>query len=361
MKRIYVILFTSIILLTLNSCSKEKKLETIEKVAMVTDSGSIDDKSFNQGTWEGLLDAKDKLGVEVKYLQPAGDTRADYMKEIDDLVNADYGLIVIPGFKFETTVFKAQTKYPDIKFVLIDGSPHSGDYNNIIKENTVSVFFAEHEAGFIAGVAAALEIEKGKFGFIGGMEIPPVQKFNWGFQQGVDYANKNLGTRIEITEEHIVYQGTFSDTAAGQKLAAQMYDEGIDVIFCAAGGVGVGAINEAKYRTLSGNKRWIVGVDVDQYQEGIYRSKKSVVLTSAIKRIDYATYQMIDANLVDSFPGGKALLFDTMNNGVGIPKKNPNLSKDVISRVNQVYKMIQSGRISVADSQEGGSKLWNTL
>ena len=194
------------------------------KVGMVTDSGSIDDKSFNQGTWEGIKKATKDLGVKSKYLKPGGTTEADYVKEISNLNDAGFGLIVTPGFKFESAIFVAQDKYPKTKFVLIDGSPNNGVFDATRKEkvgaNTVSIFFAEHESGFLAGVASALQIKEGDFGFIGGMEIPPVQKFNWGFQQGVAYANKNLGTKIGMKPENVIYQGTFHDVAAGQHVHA---------------------------------------------------------------------------------------------------------------------------------------------
>jgi basic membrane protein A len=109
------------------------------------------------------------------------------------------------GFKFETAIFKAQDKYKDDKFVIIDGTPHAGDFKPVVKDNTVSIFFAEHEAGYLAGVATAVQLKTGDVGFIGGMEIPAVQKFNWGFQQGVKYANENLGTKISLKKQNVVY------------------------------------------------------------------------------------------------------------------------------------------------------------
>ena len=165
------------------------------KVGMVTDAGTIDDKSFNQGTWEGILEAAGEGLIMEKYLKPAGTTEADYIKEIGNLYDAGYKFIVTPGFKFETAIFAAQDKYDDAKFVLIDGYPHAGDWAPVVGSNTVSIFFAEHESGFLAGVAAALQLENGEVGFIGGMEIPAVQKFNWGFQQGLAYANANIGNQ----------------------------------------------------------------------------------------------------------------------------------------------------------------------
>lgn len=321
------------------------------KVGMVTDAGTIDDKSFNQGTWEGVERAGEELELETKYLKPSGTTEADYMKEIGNLYDAGFKFIVCPGFKFETAIFQAQDKYTDAKFVLIDGNPHSGDYNPVVKENTVAIFFAEHESGFMSGVAAALELKEGEFGFIGGMEIPAVQKFNWGFQQGIQYANANLGTNITIKAENVIYQGSFDNVAAGQQLAAQMFDKGVKAIFCAAGGVGVGAINEAKARAKADQQVWIIGVDVDQYSEGIYDGDKSIVLTSAMKRIDQVAYDMVKAEKEEQFPGGQTLIFDATNNGIGIPDENPNLSEETQSKTAEVFEKLQSGEIEVSDQQ----------
>ena len=323
------------------------------KVGMVTDSGTIDDKSFNQGTWEGIEKAHEELGIDENYLKPSGETEADYLKEIQNLYDTDYKFIVTPGFKFETAIFQAQSKYTDAKFVILDGAPHSGDYNNVIADNTVSILFAEQQSGFLAGVATSLELKEGELGFIGGMEIPAVQKFNWGFQQGVAYANENLGTKMSIKEENVKYANSFADIPAGKQLAATMYDRGVKAIFCAAGGTGLGAINEAKERVSNGNEVWVVGVDVDQYADGIYdeANNKSVVLTSAMKKIDTATFDVIKAELDGEFPGGEQLTFDAKNDGVGIPAENPNLSKETTDKVAEVFEKIKSGEIVVSGEQ----------
>ena len=322
------------------------------KVGMVTDAGTIDDKSFNQGTWEGIEKAKADLKIESNYLKPAGTTEADYMKEIGNLFDTDYKFIVTPGFKFETAIFQAQDKYPDAKFVIIDGAPNNGktgaDRVEKVGDNSVAVYFAEQEAGFLVGVAASVQLKEGDLGFIGGMEIPSVQKFNWGFQQGVKYANENLGTKMNIKAENVVYQGSFDNVAAGQQLAATMFDNGVKAIFTAAGGVGVGAINEAKTRATAGKEAWIVGVDVDQYADGIYKDDKSIILTSAMKKVDSASYEMVKAELDGKFPGGQTLTFDAKNDGIGIPKENPNLSKETTDKVDEIFNQIKEGKITVA-------------
>jgi basic membrane protein A len=320
-----------------------------DKVGMVTDSGTIDDKSFNQGTWEGILKAKTDLKVDAKYLKPAGTTDADYVKEISNLYDAGYKFVVTPGFKFSGAIYTAQNKYKDAKFVIIDAAPAGPDGKTALAPNTVAIFFAEQESGFAAGVAAALQVKTGEFGFIGGMEIPPVQRYNWGFQQGVAYANANLGTKIVIKPTSVIYQGTFTDVAAGQQLAAQLYDKGVTVIFAAAGGVGVGVINEAKTRAAKGV--WVIGVDVDQFSQGEYSPGKSIILTSAMKKIDQASYDLVKLNLGGKFPGGQILNYNLTNNGVGIPVKNPNLSDAVVAKVTAVLADVKAGKIKVAGEQ----------
>jgi len=354
MKKALTLLLALVLIMVIPmGCKKSEKSGTASlKVGMVTDAGTIDDKSFNQGTWEGIVRAGEEFGVETKYLKPTGTTEADYLKEITNLYDAGYKFIVTPGFKFETTIFAAQDKYKDAKFVLIDGQPHNADYSEFRNEaNVASIFFAEHESGFLAGVATALQLKEGSLGFIGGMEIPAVQKFNWGFQQGVNYANDELGTSMTIEAENVIYQGSFDNVAAGQQLAAQMFDKGVKAIFCAAGGVGVGGINEAKTRAANGEEVWIIGVDVNQYPDGIYEGDKSIILTSAMKKIDQVAFDMVQAELDGEFPGGEILTFNAANNGVGIPEDNPNLDNSVEKQVEKVFEAIQKGEIIVAAEQ----------
>jgi basic membrane protein A and related proteins len=315
-------------------------------VGMATDSGTIDDKSFNQGTWEGIRCYNAKHDSAIKYVKPNGETKEDYINAIDNLVDSGYKLIVTPGYKFEEAVYASQSTHEDIKFVLIDGAPHKGDFVPEIKANTVSIMFAEEQAGFLAGVSAALQTQTGKLAFIGGMEIPAVQKFGYGYVAGVAYANENLGTNAEVTQ--YVYQGTFDNVQAGQTLANGMYEAGIDIIFAAAGGVGVGVINEAKTRAEDGENVFVVGVDVDQYAAGVYGSEgKSVILTSAMKRIDLAAYNYLVDFAKGQFKGAQQVTYNIKNNGVGIPANNPNLDADTVTEVNNVIADMKADTIIV--------------
>ncbi len=330
------------------------------KYGMVTDAGTIDDKSFNQGVWEGLDQAGKEFKFEPKYLNPGATqpVKADYVKQMTNLYDTGYKFMVLPGFKFASAVYDLQEKYKDdknAKFVCIDYTPANDDGNDPkVGPNTVVVTFAEHQSGFLAGIATAMQLKEGEIGFIGGMQIPAVQKFNWGFQQGVKYAADNLGTKCFMKPEHVIYEGTFNNVAGGQQLAATMFDAGCKAIFCAAGGVGVGAINEAMTRAKAGQEVWIVGVDGDQYKDGLWddAKTKSVVITSAMKGVKAATYAMVKANIDGKFPGGQSIVMDAANDGIGIPATNPNLSKEVTDKVAQIFADLKAGKIVVADTAD---------
>ena len=340
-------------IMLLSGCGSSSKSDSSTdgklKVGMVTATGSIDDKSFNQGTWEGLLEVQKELNLdEPKYLQPNTETDADYLKEIGNLADGGYNFIAVPGYKFEKALYTAQDKYPNIKFLLIDGTPTDADGNSKISDNTVSITFAEEQSGFIAGVAAALQIQEGKAGFIGGMKIPAVVRFEYGYTQGINYANEYLNTKVTLNEEDIVYQGTFDNVSAGQQISAQMYDRGVKVVFASAGSVGNGVINEAKNRINSGEEVWVIGVDRDQYDDGVYEDGKSVVLTSAVKKVASASYGTVKDIYNNEFKGGQSLIYDITKDAVGLPEENPNLSSEIIEKVNEVVEKMKSGNIEVS-------------
>ncbi len=323
------------------------------KIGMVTDLGNIDDKSFNQLTWEGIQQADKTYGTTSKYLKPNSADQVDLQKEITNLYDAGFHFIVTPGYKFATTIYTVQDQYADAKFVILDAMPSSSDGTQKVGNNTVAVLFKENEAGFLAGVAAALQLKEGSAGFIGGMETDVIQHFNWGYQQGIKYANEKYGTKITMNPSDFIYQGTFSDVAAGQQISAQMYDRGVKVIFSAAGGVGAGVIKEARERAERGEQVWVIGVDSDQYDEGIYKDNLSVILTSALKNVGVATFNIIGDEVNGTFPGGQTLEFGVQNEGVGLPANNPNLSAETMNTVNEVYSEMKDGKIVVKESGDG--------
>lgn len=350
-------LTVALVLFNLASCTKPSA-EPVLKAGMLTDQPSVYDKSFNEGTYNGLLRAERELdGVAVRFLNPTGENTTAYTAAIDDLYDTGHRLIVCPGFVFEKTVYETQDRYPDCKFVTVDGAPNDGNFSAPdgptykTAENTVAVMFSEHEAGFLAGLAAALEIGSGKLGFVGGMELPAVVRFCEGFRQGVQYTNVTYGTDCSMEPEDIQYTDTFTNPELGQQLAAVMFDRGVKVIFGCGGRTGTGAIAEAAERRKNGQDVWAVGVDTDQYALGEYvdseASTSSAVLTSAIKYLDTAVFEICKAVLDGTFEGGRTITFNAANNGVGLPAENPNLSAETLAKVEETLARLNTGEVLV--------------
>lgn len=347
MKKILTALFgAALITALLCACSSTPELT---KVGMITSTGTIDDKSFNQGVWEGILKYQaDKGTIEARYLDPAGALMSDYLAAITTLHDAGHKIIIAPGFEFETVVNTAAETFADTAFILIDGTTHTAGNQDFVKhDNTLCILFNEHEAGFLAGIAAALSTKTHQLGFIGGMEIPAVIRYGVGFRAGVKYANKTYGTIAEVKDENYLYQGTFNDLSAGKTLASGMYVKGVDIIFSAAGLVGIGAINETKERAAGGEAVWAIGVDSDQYDTGLLASGKSVILTSAIKRVDLATYRYIDSKLQGTFPGAQIITLAMADKAVGLPDTNPNLTADVMAKCRTAEDAVVAGTVKV--------------
>ncbi|MBU0278885.1 MULTISPECIES: BMP family protein [unclassified Gemella] len=353
MKKIISILAValSVALVFVGCSSKSSKTSTSTnsglKVAVVTDSGGAKDKSFNQSNVETVEKWTKSNGATAQ--QPIETKSQD--KIIPNLETASKvsDVVSIAGFYFEKTLPEVAKKFPDKKYILLDAV--------VDQPNVASFTFQENEAGYLVGYAAALKSKTGKVGFIGGTKIPPVIKFGVGFVQGAKAANPNI-------EVFYQYSGTFDDTNKGKTLAATMYDQGADIIFAAAGGAGSGVIKEAQERAIndikeSGEvKHWVIGVDKDQYEDGVFKAKdkegkevtKSVILTSAVKRIDLAVVKALDSVKAGTFKGGASntQVLTIKDDGVGLPEKNPNLSDDVVAKVKKVIEELKSGSVKIA-------------
>jgi len=310
------------------------------KVGLVTDVGGIDDKSFNQGTWEGIKkfaeENKMKVGKQVKFLQSTAE--ADYVPNLSTFADEGMSLIIAPGFLFEKSITDVSAKFPKVNFLIID-SVVAG------KPNVASAVFAEHEGSYLVGVAVGLKAKadgKNKDGFLGGMQFPLIQKFEAGFVQGVKAVYPECQIMID-------YAGAFDKPAVGQAIAQKQFNAGAYVIFHAAGATGNGMIKEAKERAAKGEAVWAVGVDKDQYADGVYADGKSAVLTSMVKRVDVASHDVSAMAKEGKFPGGQVIVFNLANKGVGLPADNPNLSADIVSEADAYAEKIVAGEIVVSE------------
>lgn len=351
MKKLFSFLLVALsVVLVLTGCSSKSSDNSSKsgmKIAVVTDEGGAKDKSFNQSNVESVEKWAKANGGEAK--QPIETKSQDKIVPNLETASKVGDIISIAGFYFEKTLPTVAQKFPDKKYILLDAV--------VDQPNVVSITFNENEAGYLAGYAAALKSKTGKVGFIGGAKIPPVVKFGVGFVQGAKKANKDI-------EVFYQYSGSFNDTNKGKTLASTMYDQGADIIFAAAGGTGSGAIKEAQERALNDVKEtgevahFVVGVDKDQYDEGVFKAKdkdgkevsKSVILTSAIKRIDVAVTKELDDIKAGNFKGGKdnAKSLSIKDDGVGLPEKNPNLTEDIMAKIQKAIDELKSGSVTVA-------------
>jgi basic membrane protein A and related proteins len=315
------------------------------RVGLVTDIGGIDDKSFNQGTWDGIRqfgrENGAREGKEVKYLQSTAE--ADYVPNLSTLADEKLDLVVAPGFLFTSAMVEVATRFPRQKFLLIDAV--AKDKAEKLLPNVVNALFAEHEGSFLVGVVAGLKAKadgKGTVGFVGGMQFPLIEKFQAGFEQGVQAVNPGCKVLVD-------YAGEFGNPGKGQALAAKQFGAGAYVVFHAAGGTGNGVIKEAKERTQRGEVRWAIGVDKDQYADGVYAPGKSAVLTSMMKRVDVAAHDVAVLVRDGRFNGGQLLTFSLKNKGVGLPAQNPNVPADILAQATAYGERIAAGQLQVSE------------
>ena len=336
----------------LSGCSRGGDL----MVCLVTNGGSVTDRTVNQSAWEGVTAASAEYGFTPKSLGARSSSTADFLSHIESLYGEGYRVFVLPGILFTEALETVQEQYSDCLFIAVDFTPAT------VASNTVSLTFADEQAAFLAGFAAAVELQDGSFGGIFGMELPSAQHSSWGFQQGVLYANEHYGTNIELDEQNFICAGTYADDQLGQQLAAEMYDRGVTCIYASAGRTGSGVITEARARTAAGETLWCVGDDTDQLMLGVYYGADSAVLTSATKDIAGAVQDVISLIVDDAFPGGQTLVYDISTDSVGIPlpeepedgeEPDGNLSTATLAAVQDVYALLQSGDITVDTSGEG--------
>lgn len=306
--------------------------------ALVTDLGHIDDKSFNQGAWEGLVKFAEENGVTYKYYQPTEATTDAYVATIDLAIKGGAKVCVCPGYLFEPSVYVAQDKYPEIKFVLLDGFPQDGTYTDFrIEKNVLSIFYAEEQSGFLAGYAAVKD-GMTKFGYMGGMAVPAVIRFGYGFVQGVDFAAKELDVKCTISYN---YLGGFGPSPEFQAKAASWYQSGIEVIFAAAGGAGSSVMAAADQ---AGKKS--IGVDVDQSGES------PSVITSAMKGLQISVYDALILVRDGKFEGGKSIVMAAAEDGIGLPMASSRFTKFTQADYDAIYAKLVSGEIKVLTDKD---------
>jgi len=261
------------------------------RLAMVTDTGGLGDRSFNDSAYAGLLEAKHVLHAQIEVQQSK--SAADYQPNLTVLADGGFDEIFAIGFLMNDDLTQVAKNYPNNHFAIVDA------VND--QPNVASVTFREQEGSFLAGALAAMVTKTKTVGFLGGIDSPLLRKFEAGFAAGAREVDPNVKLLVK-------YVGSFEDVASGKELAAVMYGGGADIIYVAAGKSGLGAIDETRART------GVYAIGVDSNQDALAPGK---ILTSVIKRVDVAVFRIAKA-VASGKPAAGAVELGLKDDGVGL-------------------------------------------
>ncbi len=291
------------------------------RVGFVTDTGGIDDKSFNTTQWNGVLRAQEELGVEGQFIQ--SDEATQYTPNLTEFASQGYDLTIASGFFLGGDLAKVAAEYPDLKFSIVDyaypdpfGVPEGVIGNAECIPNVEGQVFKTDQAAYLAGYLAAGMTKTGKLGYFGGAKIPTVTIFGVGFQQGMEAYNAAHGTSVELigwdnaTGEGS-FTGDFVDLVKGKEYAESLFDEGADIFMGVGGLIGSPGFDVARERGGYG-----IWVDVDGYNA--LTGVQDVILTSVMKNMDNSVFDVIKAAMDGTFNGCGVYVGDLVNEGVGL-------------------------------------------
>jgi len=303
------------------------------KVGMAYDVGGRGDQSFNDAAAAGLDKAAKELGVVSKEASASnGEAESAREERLQQLIDAGYTNIVAVGFAYAPSVTKVAKANPKVKFALVDSTDAKGD-------NIENITFAEHEGSFLVGAAAALKSKTGNVGFVGGVEIDLIKKFEAGFTAGAKAVNPNIKVQTKYLTQPPDFSG-FGSVDKGKTAAEGMYQNGADVIYHAAGGSGGGVFTAAK---AAG--KLAIGVDSDQAASPALAGVKDVILTSMLKKVDVGVYDFIKSVKEGSFKSGEKV-FNLKVNGVGYATTGGQVD-DIKSKLDDFKQQIIDGKITV--------------
>jgi len=294
------------------------------RVGLIFAEGGLGDQSFNDAAYRGLMQAKEELPVEVIYVEPAD--IAEMEEHQRSYAELGLDLVIVIGFIHQSALTEVSADYPNIHFAIVD--------DVVDNPNVTSLLFEEHEGSFLVGVVAGMMTKSNIVGFVGGMEVPLIRKFQVGFEEGVKWANPDAQVLVN-------YAGAFDDPGRGRELAISQYERGADIIYHAAGGTGSGVIDAAASHDF-----YAIGVDSDQDYMA-----PGKVLTSMIKRVDMAVYEVIKAAVEGTLEGG-TWTFGVADGGVGTSEftyTRDIVPQEVFDKVEEAKQKIISGEIVVTN------------
>ncbi|MGW0819883.1 BMP family lipoprotein [Streptomyces sp. NPDC002845] len=279
-------------------------------LAIAYDIGGKGDQSFNDAAFSGLEKAKDEFGYDTADIEPTeGETDADKVQRLTSLAKQGYNPIVGVGFAYGPAMEEVAAKYPETSFGIVDSVVEA--------DNVASLVFAENEASYLAGVAAAKATETNTVGFVGGVDIPLIHKFEAGFKQGVEETSDG---KVKVLSQYLTQtaeEGGFASPDKGKAAAEAQLEKNADVVYHAAGLSGQGVIEAA-----ASQEKWAIGVDSDQYHQEALAKYQDYILTSALKDVGGAVYALAKS-VEDGEPLTGVQTFDLKVDGVGLADSNP--------------------------------------
>ncbi len=324
------------------------------EIALITShNGAIDDRSFTQGSWEGIQKYCEETGKTSQYYQATDESVNGYTNAIQVAIDNGATAVVCPGYQYEETIYEVQEDYPDVSFILVDGTPHDAEYTEYLTaENTYSCLFAEEQAGFLAGYAIVKDGQR-DLGFLGGMKMPSVVRYGYGFAQGADYAAQELGLAKGDITMKFSYTGNFETSPENQTKAASWFKDGVTTIFSCGGNIvySVTAAAEAADGDVH-----VIGVDVDQSGES------DTIITSAMKMLSTAIYDALIAKENGEFPGGTSETLGVEKNAVGLPDDFSRFESFTKEDYDDIYQKLlndEDGILSgmLSDTDENGEEV----
>ena len=314
------------------------------KVGIVFDIGGKNDRSFNAAAWEGVKRAERDLNICLYDVEPGNPTSIE--PAMRAFAERDFGLVIGVGFAQGPIMQRVALDYPNIKFAIVDGVIFEKD-GKTPRQNVASLVFREHEGSFLVGMLAAYRTRSNVIGGRGGMDIPLIPKFQTGYLEGARYVNPNIQL---ITNYVGVTDAAWNNPGRGKELALNQLEKGADVIFTAAGNSGLGAFDAVEQYGVNADgvaNRFVIGVDSNQNA-----LKKGFVLTSMVKRVDNAVYDVVNEVLQNRFVGGFHV-FGLDKDGVAYAMDENNqllITPEMIEKVEAAKAEIISGKIKVTDA-----------
>ena len=323
-----------------NNQTASTKKETKVKIGLATDAGGKGDKSFNDSAIAGLERVKTEYSINPQVLESKKE--ADYepfLKQLGEGNDLTFGV----GFLMQKSLDTVASAKKDKKFALIDAE--------VKLPNVVSVLFKEEEGSFLMGVIAGKTTKTNKIGFIGGMDIPLIQKFEAGFVAGVKSVNEAAAADL-VNRKNVYYAGVFTDPQKGTEGAKKLYGSGVDIIYHASGSTGIGLLDEAQSQRAAGKDVWAIGVDSDQ---AVALPKDAgAILSSCMKRVDLATFEISKSLIDNNFAGGTTKVYGLKEKGIGMADTtSKNTKPEVMELAKKYEKAIIDGKFVVPTTQDG--------